>query len=82
MATETVGDTTVPNHDETETEPTEFEKNQKRYQDLIPWLGTVAIGGYSLSLKVSFTHKSSSRHDPVTSSSVATQRQVLLGSNH
>ncbi|CAN7052854.1 hypothetical protein BRARA_G02189 [Brassica rapa] len=35
MATETVGDTTVPNHDETETEPTEFEKNQKRYQDLI-----------------------------------------------
>ncbi|CAN7086344.1 unnamed protein product [Brassica oleracea var. botrytis] len=30
-----VGDTTVPNHDETEIESTEFEKNQKRYQDLI-----------------------------------------------
>ncbi|KAF3548674.1 hypothetical protein DY000_02002950 [Brassica cretica] len=32
---ETVTDTTVPNHDETEKELTEFEKNQKRYQDLI-----------------------------------------------
>ncbi|CAH8348836.1 unnamed protein product [Eruca vesicaria subsp. sativa] len=30
MATET-----VPNHAKTETEPTEFKKNQKRYQDLI-----------------------------------------------
>ncbi|WZZ05854.1 hypothetical protein YC2023_091775 [Brassica napus] len=33
VATETVTDTTVPNHDEKES--TEFEKNQKRYQDLI-----------------------------------------------
>ncbi|CAN6932360.1 unnamed protein product [Brassica oleracea] len=35
MEIETVTDTTVPNHDETEIESTEFEKNQKRYQDLI-----------------------------------------------
>ncbi|XP_013726390.3 cytosolic sulfotransferase 18-like [Brassica napus] len=36
MATETVRDSTVPNHDETEL--TEFQKNQKRYQDLISTL--------------------------------------------
>ncbi|CDY49196.1 BnaA09g10820D [Brassica napus] len=36
MATETVTGTTVPNHDETEL--TEFQKNQKRYQDLISTL--------------------------------------------
>ncbi|KAF2606782.1 hypothetical protein F2Q68_00045610 [Brassica cretica] len=35
MEIETVTDTTMPNHDETEIESTEFEKNQKRYQDLI-----------------------------------------------
>ncbi|XP_018444311.1 cytosolic sulfotransferase 18 [Raphanus sativus] len=35
MATGTVTDTTLPNHDETEKEATEFEKNRKRYQDLI-----------------------------------------------
>ncbi|XP_018444527.2 cytosolic sulfotransferase 18-like [Raphanus sativus] len=35
MAIESVTDTTVRNDDETETESTEFEKNQKRYQDLI-----------------------------------------------
>ncbi|KAG2267477.1 hypothetical protein Bca52824_062032 [Brassica carinata] len=37
-AVETVTDTTVPNHDETGTEATEFEKNRKRYQDLISTL--------------------------------------------
>ncbi|KAG2322521.1 hypothetical protein Bca4012_056721 [Brassica carinata] len=38
MATEAVTDTTVPNHDKTEKEATEFEKNKKRYQDLISTL--------------------------------------------
>ncbi|CAH8385823.1 unnamed protein product [Eruca vesicaria subsp. sativa] len=36
MATEAVTDTTVANHDETE--PTEFERNKERYQDLISTL--------------------------------------------
>ncbi|KAG7651644.1 Cytosolic sulfotransferase 18 [Arabidopsis thaliana] len=31
----TITTTTLPSHDETKTESTEFEKNQKRYQDLI-----------------------------------------------
>ncbi|VVA93933.1 unnamed protein product [Arabis nemorensis] len=36
MESETLTEKTVPNHlDETKTERTEFEKNQKRYQDLI-----------------------------------------------
>ncbi|KAG2322526.1 hypothetical protein Bca52824_015739 [Brassica carinata] len=38
MATETVSDATVPNHDNTKTEPTGFKKNQKRYKDLISTL--------------------------------------------
>ncbi|CAH8360832.1 unnamed protein product [Eruca vesicaria subsp. sativa] len=38
MATEFVTDTTVPNYDQAETESTEFEKNRKRYQDLISTL--------------------------------------------
>nr|VDD63028.1 unnamed protein product [Brassica oleracea] len=51
VATEAVMDTTVPNHDETEL--TEFEKNQKRYQDLIStfphvkgWRPNASLTGY------------------------------------
>ncbi|CAH8360850.1 unnamed protein product [Eruca vesicaria subsp. sativa] len=41
MATDAVTDTSVPNHDETEKEPTEFEKNRKRYQDVTSTLPQV-----------------------------------------